>query len=258
MSDETPHVNGYLTGSDDQTKVCAALCAAQAEMPGAGFDSTNPMFRSRYASLGSVISASQPILQKHGLAILQIPTCTATIVGRMKYDPEDESEVDQIRGMVTLQTKIIHNSGQWLDGGTLELPLANQRGNSIGQVTGTLISYMRRYSWSSVLGMYADEDNDGNDPHGNRTSKPTEKTGAKKIDEWRVWAIKKLNSAPGQPNRDGFTQFLEFKGWIPKGGTPEQWKEEHVTTTVDACKALAAEVIQWDADRHAASQDPIT
>src|SRR5690349_19222256 len=143
MSDETPipATNGRLPGSESQDKVCAALAAAQAQMPAAAFDSNNPFFHSRYASLGAVIEASQPILKVNGLAIFQVPLTDGQTV--------------------SLKTRIVHASGQWLDGGTLSLPVGDPKGKSLIQEAGSIITYLRRYAWSSVLGMYADEDTDG-------------------------------------------------------------------------------------------------
>jgi len=46
---------------------------AQAEMPVAVFDATNPFLKSKYASLGVVIPASRSILAKHKLRLMQFP-----------------------------------------------------------------------------------------------------------------------------------------------------------------------------------------
>lgn len=119
-----PIANSHLTGSQEQDKVCSALCAAQAEMPAAEFDSSNPYFKSRYASLGAVISASQPILKKHGLSVFQ------------------PFQTDGV--MVTVHTRIVHNSGQWLDAGTQTMPIGEPKGNSMVQEAGKLCTYLRR------------------------------------------------------------------------------------------------------------------
>lgn len=218
--------------SESNGKLSAALVAAQAEMPMIGFDADNPFFRSRYASLGAVISGTVPILKKHGLAIYQVPTTDGMTVN--------------------LHTTIMHSSGETLDGGTLSMEIGEVKGKALIQEIGSVITYFRRYSWASVCGVYSDEDTDGNtqkqqrgeapDDHKPKKATPTEKT--------RLWALNKMLAAPGQPNRDIFTAFLEYRGWIPKGGEPEQWALEHVTASIDACRALHAEIQQWDVDRH--------
>ena len=54
-----------MNKSETITHLATALAKAQAEMPVAVFDATNPFLKSKYASLGSVIQASRPILAKH-------------------------------------------------------------------------------------------------------------------------------------------------------------------------------------------------
>lgn len=135
-------MNGLTPPTND--KVSAALVAAQSEMPAIPFDSTNPFLRNRYASLGSVIAHSRPILAKHKLAVLQRATST--------------------NGDVTIQTSIVHESGQSVDCGSLSLSIGDEKGKSRAQVAGSIITYLRRYAWASSLGLYADEDDDGNAP----------------------------------------------------------------------------------------------
>ncbi len=62
-----------MTQSQSITHLAAALAKAQAEMPVAVFDATNPFLKSKYASLGAVIQSSRPILAKHNLSLIQFP-----------------------------------------------------------------------------------------------------------------------------------------------------------------------------------------
>ena len=62
-----------MTRSESITHLATALAKAQAEMPVAVFDATNPFLKSKYASLGAVIQASRPILAKHKLSLVQFP-----------------------------------------------------------------------------------------------------------------------------------------------------------------------------------------
>ena len=120
-----------------------ALVAAQAEMPGVAFDATNPFLKNKYASLGAIIKTAQPILAKHGLAIMQM--VKTDDVGRMG-----------------LETMLVHEGGKSIST-TAFLPL-NLDAKSIAQDAGSIITYLRRYSLAAMLGMYADEDVDGNAP----------------------------------------------------------------------------------------------
>lgn len=242
---DQPTANGHLTGSPEQDKVCSALCAAQAEMPAAEFDSSNPYFKSRYASLGAVIRTSQPILKRHGLCVFQ----PAVTDGRT----------------VHVQTQIIHTSGQWLDAGTLTVEVGEPKGNSVVQEVGKLITYLKRYGWASALGMYADEDTDGNDakpPTKEKTvtypvkpEKPVE-IPEKADAQTRLRALNLLQSAPGQPNRDVFRAFLVANAWIPPLGECEDWDLAHIPLTKGGLIRLGQEVKQWDIDRHQPADVP--
>jgi hypothetical protein len=124
-------------------KLAPALAKAQAEMPVVKMNAQNPFLKNKYADLGAVIETSRPILSKHGLAITQTPVSDGDKIG--------------------ITTMLIHESGEWLED-TIFITSANNKGLSDAQNAGVVISYLRRYSWSSILGLYADEDNDGNHP----------------------------------------------------------------------------------------------
>ena len=67
-----------MNKSESITHLATALALAQAEMPVAVFDATNPFLKSKYASLGAVIQASRPILAKHKLSLIQFPISQGT------------------------------------------------------------------------------------------------------------------------------------------------------------------------------------
>ncbi len=117
-----------------------ALVKAQAEMPAAKFNATNPFFKSKYADLGSVIETARPVLAKHGLAILQ-------------------PVVSSGNGRIGIRTMVIHESGEFISS-DVYIPVLDEKGKSLVQSAGSIISYLRRYSLSSTLGIYADEDTD--------------------------------------------------------------------------------------------------
>lgn len=124
-------------------KISIALSKAQAEMPEVKKNAQNPFLKNKYADLGAVIETSRPVLAKHELAVTQFPV----------------SDGDKI-GVTTLLT---HSSGEWLEE-TILISATDAKGLSFAQSAGVVISYLRRYAWASVLGMYADEDTDGNHP----------------------------------------------------------------------------------------------
>ena len=129
--------------SESIKMLAGALSQTQAEMPAVKFNSQNPFLKNKYADLGAVIDTSKAILAKHGLSVSQLV----------------ESQENKI-GVTTI---LMHNSGEWLES-TCWLELGDEKGKSNAQVAGSIVTYLRRYSLASILGMYADEDGDGNKP----------------------------------------------------------------------------------------------
>ena len=132
-----------MNKSETIKELALALSKAQAEMPSAELNAYNPFFKSNYADLGSIIKAAKPVLAKHGLSLSQLPTSD--------------------NGSIGVTTVLMHSSGEWIES-TMTLPVGEEKGKSSAQIAGSIISYLRRYSIASVLGMYADEDTDGNIP----------------------------------------------------------------------------------------------
>ena len=122
-----------------------ALSKAQAEMKPAAFNATNPFLKNKYADLGAVIEASRTVLAKNGLAVSQLTSGDGDNIG--------------------VTTVLMHSSGEWLSS-TITLPVGEEKGKSQAQVAGSIISYLRRYSLASILGMYAEEDTDGHASNG--------------------------------------------------------------------------------------------
>jgi hypothetical protein len=116
---------------ENQKALYAAIVAVQAELPAIPKDGTNPHFNSRYITLGSIWEAIRPVLAKHKLAVLQFPTREG------------------------LLTQITHESGEVMQS-VCPMPTYET-----AQQFGSALSYVRRYSLSSILGIVSDEDDDG-------------------------------------------------------------------------------------------------
>lgn len=114
----------------------AALVAALGELRNVAKNAVNPHFKNRYASLDAILDAARPVLHKHGLALSQEPLF-------------DEGKAGVI-------TRIIHTGGESRES-TLLLPLRDQSAQGVGSA----LTYARRYAVSSVLGIAADDDDDG-------------------------------------------------------------------------------------------------
>lgn len=119
--------------SESIKSIAKALSQLQAAIKAAPFDSINPHFKNRYASLNSVVETIQPHLLKNGLSYTQGET-------------EDGK----------LATMIMHESGEWIESYTsLVLDKQNMQG------LGSAQTYGKRYGLSAAFGVVADFDDDG-------------------------------------------------------------------------------------------------
>ena len=112
----------------------AAIVAAYAELGHVTKDGTGNY--GKHATIGGVLDAAKPILASHGLAVMQT-------FGM--FEP----------GFVSIETTLVHTSGEALNAGGLRMPAPNDP-----QKVGGAISYARRYALMTVLGLAA-EDDDG-------------------------------------------------------------------------------------------------
>ena len=108
------------------------LLEVQKEVGAISKDSKNPFFKSKYFDINKLIEVVKPVLSKHGLILLQ-PIKDNNVYSQI---------VDSVNG------DIIESC--------LELPNLTDP-----QKIGSAISYYRRYTLSSLLGLQA-EDEDGN------------------------------------------------------------------------------------------------
>lgn len=100
-------------------------------------DKTNPAFRSKYADLGACLEAVNDALLENGIALYQ--------------------ETHEDATGVTVETVLLHETGESIRSGKLHVPAAKQD----PQGYGSALTYARRYSLMAACGI-APEDDDGN------------------------------------------------------------------------------------------------
>jgi len=120
--------------SDSIGKIATALLKAQREITFAAKDANNPFFKSKYADLPTVIDAVKPALNNAGIVFIQSAT------------PSES-------GTLSLATRLIHESGEWIED-VATAPL--QKNDPQGY--GSAITYLRRYSLAAFTGLYQDDD----------------------------------------------------------------------------------------------------
>ena len=140
-----------------------ALIEVQGKMPSIKMNSKNPMFNSKYADLGAVIETSKPLLQENGLAISQFVTSKEVQIEEEEEGQQSSTKlrVKKTEVLIGVTTILAHSSGEYMED-TVYMPLTKSKGVNPTQQAGINVTYLRRYAWASILGMYADEDVDGN------------------------------------------------------------------------------------------------
>jgi len=93
----------------------------------------------KYAELSAILEMVRPLLAKYGLAVAQFP----------KFE----------EGKVGVRSILLHEEGAYLED-TIYLELEGNRSMNAAQVSGSIISYARRYALAAILGV-AQEDDDG-------------------------------------------------------------------------------------------------
>jgi len=136
------------------------LFALQNEIGVISKDAKNPFYKSKYFDINSLIKQLQPLFQKHRLLLLQ---------------PIEESLV---------YTRIVCvDSGEFVEA-SMKLPdLADI------QKLGGAVTYLRRYTLSSLLGLQSEEDDDG-------TSAKIVKQGSKLSQDLFMNAVNAYKSKP--------------------------------------------------------------
>lgn len=134
------------------------LLEAQKEIGAIKKEEENPYFKSRYFDINGLLAVVKPVLNEHGLVLLQALTT--------------------LEGKPALKTTIAHSeNNQDSPENIVETCLIPETPDV--QKLGSAITYMRRYALQSLLALEA-QDDDGNTAS---TPKPTanQSTGARKV-----------------------------------------------------------------------------
>ncbi|CAM6005666.1 unnamed protein product [Sphagnum balticum] len=126
-----------MNKSETIGELTKALAKAQGAFEHASKETRNEFFKSKYANLANVIDAAKKPLADNGLAVFQ------------------STDTDE-NGKVFLITILSHSSGEWISG---KYPIAPIKQDPQGY--GSAFTYARRYAFSAITGIAADDD-DGN------------------------------------------------------------------------------------------------
>jgi len=186
MADPLSNFQGgnIMERSETIGKLSEALAKAQGEMKPASFDAQNPHFRSKYATLASIMDACRSALSQNQIAVVQ---GTSVIEDR-----------------VIVTTMLIHASGEFISD-----QLSMNITKDSPQAIGSAITYARRYSLASLAGVVSDQDDDGEAamPKEN-AQKPVKIVQMTNLDEHKKT---RSNNSPKAENTDNNPKKLDGK-----------------------------------------------
>lgn len=144
LKKELKEVKEQNKKANGKAKIYSAFIKAQREFKKAIVNRENPFFKSKYMTLGNLIEIVREAFSNNGLGFTQRPTLI-----------EKNNKI-----YMQLETIIFHESGESLEPHVIEFPISAQRLNE--QAFGSSSTYIRRYVLQSLVGICAEEDDDGN------------------------------------------------------------------------------------------------
>ena len=129
-----------MKASDTIGQLTEALAAFQAKITNPARNRTVNVpgkYSFDYATFDAILALVRPALAEQGLAFVQ--------------------GLDNVDGKPFVVTRLSHKSGEWIEAST---PVVAAQGNG-PQAFGSSITYAKRYALTAMLGISADEDDDG-------------------------------------------------------------------------------------------------
>ena len=166
--------------SESIIEITKALIEFQRNLKPVSKDSTNPYFKSKYASMEAIWECIREPLAKNGLAVSQLPHV------------QDNN--------IVLTTLLLHTSGEWLWSGLLVTPGKQNDAQSVGSA----LTYARRYAISAILGICSEEDDDA---EATKRDKPVMRPAVKPVGKTLVEAAKEEGAVESTTTAVNPTEF---------------------------------------------------
>ena len=181
-------------------QIAGALSKAQAEIKNPAKDKTATIpnkaggagFKYSYSDFATALDSIRPVLTKHKIAFVQATRWEGNLV--------------------MLETRLIHESGEWLSN---DYPVGN-----LGEprTMGSALSYARRYSLFPMIGVQGEDDDDGE-------------------------AARKIEPAPVERDVFGLAQGT-------KGASPDRPAYDKMAIAIRSAPTLKA-LTEWQKNNHA-------
>lgn len=202
-----------MNRSETIANLAMSLAKFQGEMTNPKNTANNPQFNSKYAPLQDILALARPLLSKQGLSLIQSTT----------GDLEN----------VTISTMLIHESGEFLETEPFILK-GEQTARGGGKVVnvqgaGSMITYIRRYQVSAMLGVASEDDDDGNSSSSHQQWPVKKPVAMKPVEQ------KPVSTEPKPVN------FVNF--WITCKGLGYSQAEVHAFAKVDSLKEWTREML---------------
>lgn len=180
-----------MNKSESIKEIAAALAEFNGKVAKISKDAKNPQFRSAYVTLDALIEATRPLLQEAGLSILQFPLTKES-------------------GEIGVQTVLVHSSGEYIESEALYMTPTRMKQGGVfeiandPQAAGSLVSYLRRYSYQAILNLNTGEDDDGNKatPNYSQTSKQATNQTSNNVNNLTEKQVKRLFAIAKTANYD--------------------------------------------------------
>lgn len=130
--------NKDMRTSTEVIEIAKAMCDFQGDYEGAQKEGLNPHFKSKYITLDSIRQSIKTHMKLNGLSVMQ--------------------DVTSQGNTVSVETRIQHISGQFMEFGPLTITL----GKIDAQSAGSAATYAERYALCAALGISSEIDDDAN------------------------------------------------------------------------------------------------
>lgn len=189
----------------------------------------------KYADLTQIDSVIKPLLKKHGLAYVQplMDDKIKTILFHVETGEQIESLCTIPFESIKYEPVVIETTKNNVTEKKTKYIIAGFEGMNTAQAYGSLITYFRRYTISSLLGLITDKDTDGTGQQQEQQQKQPAQTSPPKqtspltpeqqstIDSWKLHEeeIKVMVAAVKTPEdltiiKESFTELINHKGFI--------------------------------------------
>lgn len=129
---------------------------------------TGGSYEFSYTDLDGIFAAIKQVYRENKIAVVQ--EAKTSIIDGMQF--------------VTVETVLLHESGEWVKSEPLKAPASQSMQDMGGQIT-----YMKRYSLSAMLGIATEKDDDANGVSGNQVEYKPKKLSESQVK--RLFAIAK-------------------------------------------------------------------